>query len=330
MKNGITLSLRTENDAFDAAGMAMHLAERTGFAHLECQLIATAVSEISTNAIRYAGKGRINIGLTGNNKGLSILVEDNGPGIGDTRKAMADGFTTSRNSLGVGLGAARRAMDFFQVDSQPGKGTRIRMEKYLPLPSHTIQYGIASLPDEHYDINGDGWLIKEYSGDKVLVAVIDGLGQGQNAYHSSSLAKAVIEENLYAPLDVILNKCHTAFKDKGRHYGASIGLLLIKPGSFQYAAVGDTFLKFLTGRRQQLTSQRGIVGQFRMPVVRIVKKTASKKGMLFALCTDGIKDHFTGADVPTDGSIQEMAAHIITRYRREFGDATVLIVKTHC
>jgi len=329
MKNGVTLSLRTENDAFDAVDMAMHLAENTGFARLECQLIATAVSEISTNVIRYAGKGRINIGLTGNKKGLSILVEDNGPGIPNKKKAMADGYTTSKNSLGVGMGAARRAMDFFDVDSTPGQGTRIRMEKYLPLPPGVIEYGAASLPDEHYDINGDAWFIKEFSGDKILLGVIDGLGQGESAYHSAALAKAVIEEHIYRPLDEILNLCHKAFKEKGRHYGASIGLLLIKPGSFHYAAVGDTFLKFLTGRRQQLTSQRGIVGQFRMPTVRVEKRALSKNDMIFALCTDGIKDHFAGADLPPITGLQDTAAHILTHYRREYGDATVLLIKTH-
>jgi len=331
MKKGrpglIQLSLMTEDDVFEASGAALRLAGETGFGRLECNLIATAVSEISMNVIRYAEKGMVKIAKTANKRGLSIEVKDEGPGIKDLKLALEDGFTTSKASLGVGMGAARRAMDTFHLYSRPGKGTRVKMEKYLPVPTGLVEFGVVSLPDDHYEVNGDGYFIREFGGDKVLLAVIDGLGQGSNAYQSTLLVRQVIEANHYLPLDDILYKCEAALRQKGGNFGAAIGLLLIKPRSFHYAAVGDTFMKILTGRNAQPVSQPGVVGPFRIPVVRVVKRTYSRKNMVVALCTDGIKDHFSGADLPVRAEVHSIADEIITRYRREYGDATVMVIR---
>jgi serine/threonine protein phosphatase PrpC len=201
------------------------------------------------------------------------------------------------------------------------------MKKYLPVPDAEIEYGIVSMPDEGQELNGDAYVIHEFEGDKVLLAVIDGLGQGHNAYLSSMLAKDIIEANHHCALDSILKKCDIAFKEKGDLFGAAIGLMLIKPRSIQYAAVGDTFLQFLSGDGTQLVSQRGLIGPFRMPVVKVVKKACRQKDVLVAMCTDGIKDHFSGKELPIDKQPQVIADHIFSNYRREFGDATVMVIK---
>jgi serine/threonine protein phosphatase PrpC len=201
------------------------------------------------------------------------------------------------------------------------------MEKYLPVPAGLLELGVVSLPDDHYEVNGDGYFIREFGGDKVLLAVIDGLGQGSNAYQSSLLVRQVIEANHYLPLDSILYKCETALREKGGNFGAAIGLLLIKPHSFHYAAVGDTFMRILTGKSSQLISQPGIVGPFRMPVVKVIKRTCKRENMVVALCTDGIKDHFSGSDLPIDADVHSIADDIIGRYRREYGDATVMVIR---
>ncbi|WP_272938316.1 hypothetical protein [Noviherbaspirillum denitrificans] len=42
---------------------------------------------------------------------------------------MRDGYST-RNSLGIGMGAARRLMDDFAVTTEIGKGTTVTMAKW--------------------------------------------------------------------------------------------------------------------------------------------------------------------------------------------------------
>src|SRR5262245_22269209 len=125
--NGTSSSIRVlaESDAFNAMTMAMQMARQIGFAKLESNLIATAVSEIAINVVRYAGKGTVEIACTKNKRGLSIIVEDEATGIPDVKKAMKDGYSTQKTSLGLGIGAAKRAMDEFRIRSVPGKGTKV-------------------------------------------------------------------------------------------------------------------------------------------------------------------------------------------------------------
>jgi serine/threonine-protein kinase RsbT len=65
----------------------------------------------------------------GGRVGLEMLVADNGPGIKDLEQAMTDGYSTT-GGLGTGLGAARRLSDEFEIDSQPGGGTRILIRSW--------------------------------------------------------------------------------------------------------------------------------------------------------------------------------------------------------
>ena len=62
--------------------------------------------------------------------GMVIIAKDEGPGILDIRRVMEDGYTTS-GGLGAGLPGVKRLMDTFDIESTPGKGTEIRVTKWL-------------------------------------------------------------------------------------------------------------------------------------------------------------------------------------------------------
>ena len=86
----------------------------------------TAVSEIARNAVMHGGGGTMTVyGFPGNRK-IGIECRDNGPGIADIPAAMADGFST-KDSLGRGLGGAKRLSHEFEIESNNGKGTIVRM-----------------------------------------------------------------------------------------------------------------------------------------------------------------------------------------------------------
>jgi len=107
-------------------------AEMLGFTPPQQYMIATAVSELATNIIRYAGKGEITLRKIENNDkiGVEIIAEDKGPGIEDIEKAIEDNFSTSK-SLGLGLPGVKRLMDEFMVDSRRNVGTRIVSRKWV-------------------------------------------------------------------------------------------------------------------------------------------------------------------------------------------------------
>jgi len=111
---------------------AINLAEMAGFARTAQFMIATAVSELSTNIYYYAKEGEIGISIIKNGKkeGIEIVALDNGPGIKDINLAMRENFS-SRGSLGLGLPGVKRLMDEFLIDSHLGKGTKIIARKWI-------------------------------------------------------------------------------------------------------------------------------------------------------------------------------------------------------
>jgi serine/threonine-protein kinase RsbT len=60
---------------------------------------------------------------------MLILARDEGPGIPDVDQALRYGCST-RKGLGVGLPGAKWLMDEFQLSSQPGCGTTVKMIKW--------------------------------------------------------------------------------------------------------------------------------------------------------------------------------------------------------
>ena len=300
---------------------------RLGFGKKDCNMVATAVSEISTNALRYAGGGMISVDQTSNKRGIEIIIKDQGPGIKDVEKALTDGFSSMENrSLGVGLGAAKRAMDYFSIKSKPGEGTKVVMRKYFNRANLNIEYGSVSLPDDLREVNGDDLIVKEFEGDKVLMAVIDGLGGGVNARRSASAVKNVIHENFSEPLDIVIKKCNQELKSN-KERGVTLGILLLTPDSIEYAGIGDTFIHVYPKAEKSFYSQPGIVGTLSMPSVRVIKAPFEWYETIIVMCTDGIHNHFRAEELQLENNARDIADEIMKKYRRKYGDATVLVSK---
>lgn len=130
-EDDVTLLLNSEVDVLRARQEGRRLARELGMSNIDAVKVVTAVSEIASNALFHAREGSINLRLlrAGTRSGVSVTVADKGPGIADLEAAMRDGFST-RNSLGIGLGAARRMMDDFEVSTEIGRGTTVTMAKW--------------------------------------------------------------------------------------------------------------------------------------------------------------------------------------------------------
>lgn len=99
--------------------------------------IKTAVSEAVTNAIVHGYPnqlGTVQICASLRADGiLEISVSDQGLGIADIEKAMQPFFTTQpeKERSGMGFSVMQTFMDQVLVESFPGHGTVVRMEKRL-------------------------------------------------------------------------------------------------------------------------------------------------------------------------------------------------------
>jgi RNA polymerase sigma factor (sigma-70 family) len=126
----IRIPIHVDADIVAARQAGRELAARLGFSRTDLTLIATAVSEVSRNIVRFADSGEVVIELVDQpRKGVRVLARDTGPGIPDVEKALKDGFSTY-NGLGLGLPGARRLMDEFAIVSEIGRGTTVTMTKW--------------------------------------------------------------------------------------------------------------------------------------------------------------------------------------------------------
>jgi serine/threonine-protein kinase RsbT len=126
----VRISITRESDIVVARQTGRALAAELGFSSCDQTLVATAISEIARNIINYAIKGELLLSVVKNGQqGISITASDEGPGIRNIEQAMQNGYSSS-GSLGLGLPGAKRLMDEFEIESQPGKGTTIRMKKW--------------------------------------------------------------------------------------------------------------------------------------------------------------------------------------------------------
>ena len=93
--------------------------------------IVTAASELARNTVTYGGGGTVELEsiTNGSRRGLRLTFLDYGPGIADIDRALTDGFTTG-TGLGLGLGGARRLSNEFEIRSQPGAGTTVRITRW--------------------------------------------------------------------------------------------------------------------------------------------------------------------------------------------------------
>lgn len=125
-----TLPIGSDPDIVRARKAARELAERAGFSRTDLTLLATAVSEVARNIVRFAGSGEVTIELLAPRRGVRVVARDTGPGIADVTAALTDGYSTS-DGLGLGLPGSRRLMDEFELDSHVGRGTTITMTKWF-------------------------------------------------------------------------------------------------------------------------------------------------------------------------------------------------------
>ncbi len=129
----VRVPVSRDTDVVTARQQGREAAARAGFSPSDQTVIATAISEISRNIVKFAGRGEVTISLLSEDgrRGISVVARDAGPGIPDLEQAMEDGYSTYQG-LGLGLPGARRLMDGFHVRSAPDEGTTVSMEKWLP------------------------------------------------------------------------------------------------------------------------------------------------------------------------------------------------------
>jgi len=127
----VRVSIDCDADIVSARQKGRALASQSGFPSTDLAVVATAISELARNIVRYAVRGEVILRLIDDNgkRGIEVVAADDGPGIPDIETAMQDGYSTS-GGLGLGLPGTRRLMDEFEITSSFGKGTTVTVRRW--------------------------------------------------------------------------------------------------------------------------------------------------------------------------------------------------------
>jgi serine/threonine-protein kinase RsbT len=126
-----THPIHIEQDVVLARQLARKLAQECGMRLIDLTKMVTAVSELARNTMVYGGGGHMDWQILDEDPrvGLRLVFRDEGPGIPDIKLAMTDGWT-SGSGLGLGLTGAKRLVNEFELDTAPGKGTRVTITRW--------------------------------------------------------------------------------------------------------------------------------------------------------------------------------------------------------
>jgi anti-sigma regulatory factor (Ser/Thr protein kinase) len=344
MKRFEVIHLANDGDIGQARRSVRRCAAGVGFNERQVAEIEIAINELGTNAVKFArGTGQLYFSKAEESieeDGIELIYLDKGPGIEDVSTAIEDGFTTA-GTMGAGLGAIKRMADEFYIYSSVERptrrlplhgrtttGTAIVFRKRLSDKREAEQqsrdvWGGFTRPAAGSDANGDAYLIKQDE-DRLLAAIIDGLGHGLAAREAAREAVSAIERHKDAPVDNILRATHESLR---MTRGAVAGLALIdrRAATIEYAGIGNADCRVISGAGQtRFISLNGTLGS-RLDRIRVFKEQLPKVVTL-VMSTDGISERWDLEHYPgLLGLHPQLLCAVIARdYGRPADDATIL------
>lgn len=293
--------------------------------------VAIAISELASNLVKHrVAEGKIIIReiRAEGKKGIEVISSDLGPGIDDIDQAMSDGYSTA-GSLGIGLPAVNRLMDEFQIRSNIGEGTLVTTRKwikpempYIPVPELELSVFSRPFPGERY--NGDAYFVKRYE-DKIVFAVIDGLGHGQGAQEAAQVAVDCLENFYRRPFAEILQLCHQRLK-KTRGAAMSLCRINLKDRVMTHAGIGNVNTRVYSSEKTPASfSINGTLG-VAMRTVKVDDYPLPENSTII-MFSDGISGRFSPDNLPGFLSLkpQRLAKRIMDNHAKDNDDATIIV-----
>ena len=291
------------------------------------------VSEMTSNLNKHAADGEILLGHVKDDfqEYLEIISIDNGPGMSDPTKMLADGFSTT-STLGHGLGSIKRLSDTFELYTQKGWGTIALSRVYkksgvtAKLQNIDIKSLVVAKPGE--TVSGDGTYYK-LSENYFKLLVADGLGHGIEANKAVNEAVTAFRScPFHTPVEILQYLHHAIRKTRG--IVATVVVYDIHSKSWNIAGIGNISAKMLGAfnANKSHISYNGILGH-NIPGSMKTQSFSLGDFQQIILCSDGLKSRWDQSKYPLihkyDSSV--LAAALYKDYARKTDDMSVVITK---
>jgi phosphoserine phosphatase RsbX len=197
-------------------------------------------------------------------------------------------------------------------------------------PALPIEWGVATFTPAEQTVSGDQYVVHPFP-HGVLVAVIDGLGHGQEAAVASKIAVATLEVYAHESVIALVRHCHKALTQTR---GAVMSLASFNrvDETMTWLGIGNVAAVLCRAdpsvgpQREDLLLRGGGVGYQLPPLSAAVIPVMA--GDILVLGTDGLKNDFADAIV-TGEPPQRLADRILAQYGKGTDDALVLAARWH-
>lgn len=195
-------------------------------------------------------------------------------------------------------------------------------------PTPSYEYAVVGRAFTGERQSGDAALVQATE-DGVLIAVIDGLGHGDEAALAANAALSVLREHAGEPLVALLQRCHERLQPT-RGAAMVLAMLDVAGATLSWVGVGNVEAVLIASTQDPpraklcLTNRGGVVG-YRLPAVE-TRAVPISSGDLLILATDGIDECFASAAMP-QGSPNRLARRILDCHGKATDDALVLVLR---
>jgi negative regulator of sigma-B (phosphoserine phosphatase) len=189
-----------------------------------------------------------------------------------------------------------------------------------------LEWGVAIAPIKGEERSGDSYIVRTIK-DCILIAVIDGVGHGDEAAEASRKAIQVLERTEDTNVITLVRRCHDVLMDT-RGVVMSIAMLNVAERSMTWLGVGNVAGHVLRSdpntmpTREVMLTRGGTVG-LRLPMLA-ASVTELKRGDVLLLATDGLAPGYSN-EVRLDAPLQHLADQILKSYSRGTDDALVFV-----
>jgi negative regulator of sigma-B (phosphoserine phosphatase) len=191
-----------------------------------------------------------------------------------------------------------------------------------------MNWGIAALPLKGQSESGDRCVVQPFPGG-VLLAVIDGLGHGNEAAAAANLAESILRAQPQEPVISLVRHCHECLRST-RGVVMSVVSFDISHGLMTWLGVGNVrgilrrFAHSSNPPREELLLRAGVIGGQIPPLQAAVLPVFA--GDTLFLASDGINGDFAQERAMLE-TPQRLAEFILSKYAKTNDDALVLVAR---
>ncbi len=286
------------------------------------------IAEITTNCFKHV-TGHCEILFRkikqDQHTGIEVISIDHGPGMQDALHMLQDGIST-KDTLGLGMGAIKRQSDQFNVYSRKGWGTlllsRIFSEVAQPIANKqaTSDFSTLIVPYPGETACGDGIFYK-VSDKKHIFLVTDGLGHGPQAQAASQQAGDVFYQSASTDPVQLMKEIH---RQLGYTRGAAGMAIVLNTAqqTIDCCGIGNIAMRMVMPEKsKQSISNHGILGH-NIPSHLLTAHYDRQDHALLVMHSDGLSSHWSIKEYPELMRREPMliAAALYKDYKREKDD----------